>query len=157
MSNYQQILVAVDLTDEAGQVLQHAQQIAKEHNAKLTLLTVIQPISYAYTGMDAGWISKEMASFEVDSENHARARLAELANKAGIADPEIRVVLGKPAATIKSEAKALNVNLIVLGTHGKHGLGLILGSTANGVLHGAFCDVLAVRIDTEQAVSADAA
>ncbi|MCP4009678.1 MAG: universal stress protein, partial [Proteobacteria bacterium] len=33
-----------------------------------------------------------------------------------------------------------------LGSHGRHGLGLLLGSTANGVLHLAQCDVLAVRV-----------
>ena len=38
------------------------------------------------------------------------------------------------------------VDLIVVGSHGRHGLALIFGSTANGVLHGACCDVLAVRI-----------
>ncbi len=43
----------------------------------------------------------------------------------------------------------MDADLIVLGTHGRHGLGLILGSTANGVLHGASCDVLAVRIDND--------
>ena len=35
---------------------------------------------------------------------------------------------------------------LVVGSHGRHGLALLLGSTANAVLHGAPCDVLAVRI-----------
>jgi len=34
-----------------------------------------------------------------------------------------------------------------MGTHGRHGLGLLLGSTASGVLHGVDCDVLAVRVN----------
>ena len=38
------------------------------------------------------------------------------------------------------------VDLIVIGSHGRHGLQRILGSTASGVLHTATCDVLAVRI-----------
>ena len=37
-------------------------------------------------------------------------------------------------------------DVIVVGSHGKHGLALLLGSTANGVLHGANRDVLAVRV-----------
>ena len=37
-------------------------------------------------------------------------------------------------------------DLIVVGSHGRHGLALLLGSTANDVLHGAPCDVLAVRL-----------
>ena len=43
-------------------------------------------------------------------------------------------------------ARENNVDLIVVGTHGRHGLSLVFGSTANGVLHGCCCDVLAVRI-----------
>jgi universal stress protein A len=46
-------------------------------------------------------------------------------------------------------AEELDADLIVLGTHGRHGLGLMLGSTANAVLHGAPCDVLAVKVRVE--------
>ncbi|MBA6354230.1 universal stress protein, partial [Colwellia sp. BRX9-1] len=38
-----------------------------------------------------------------------------------------------------------NVDLIITGSHGVHGLQLLLGSTCNAILHGAKCDVLAVR------------
>jgi universal stress protein A len=38
------------------------------------------------------------------------------------------------------------VDLVVVGSYGRHGLQLLLGSTANGVLHLAACDVLAVRV-----------
>jgi universal stress protein A len=43
-------------------------------------------------------------------------------------------------------AEEQQVDLVVTGSHGRHGLALILGSTANAILHGAKCDVLAVRI-----------
>ena len=43
-------------------------------------------------------------------------------------------------------AEELGTDLIVVGSHGRHGLALLMGSTANGVLHGANCDVLAVRV-----------
>jgi universal stress protein A len=43
-------------------------------------------------------------------------------------------------------AKQTDIDLIVVGSHGRHGLALIFGSTSNSVLHGASCDVLAVRI-----------
>ena len=44
------------------------------------------------------------------------------------------------------QAKEQTCDLIVVGSHGRHGLALLLGSTANDVLHGAPCDVLAVRL-----------
>ncbi len=53
---------------------------------------------------------------------------------------------GNPAHEIRETAAELGVDLIILGTHGRHGLGLLLGSTATGVLHGCPCDVLTVRI-----------
>lgn len=43
-------------------------------------------------------------------------------------------------------AKEQRCDLIVVGSHGRHGLALLLGSTANDILHGAPCDVLAVRL-----------
>ena len=49
--------------------------------------------------------------------------------------------------TPKGIAQSKKVDLIVVGSHGRHGLGLLLGATANGVLHGANCDVLTVRVD----------
>ena len=44
-------------------------------------------------------------------------------------------------------------DIIVVGSHGRHGLALLLGSTANGVLHGASCDVLAVRVGHDDSES----
>jgi len=61
---------------------------------------------------------------------------------------EIPVVyeFGNAANEIVQYAKDNHVDLIVLGSHGRHGAKLLLGSTANAVLHHAKCDVLAVRI-----------
>jgi len=42
--------------------------------------------------------------------------------------------------------KKHNTDLVIVGSHGRHGVRLLLGSTANAVLHGAECDVLAVRV-----------
>ena len=56
------------------------------------------------------------------------------------------VAIGRPESEIHRLAKELDIDLIVVGSHGRKGFQLLLGSTANGVLHGAICDVLAVRI-----------
>jgi universal stress protein A len=56
------------------------------------------------------------------------------------------VELGSPKAEITRVAEEQGVDLIVVGSHGRLGLELLLGSTANGVLHAAKCDVLAVRV-----------
>ena len=49
---------------------------------------------------------------------------------------------GDSAQVIIAEAKTLEVDLIIVGSHGRHGLALLIGSTADGVVHAAGCDVL---------------
>jgi universal stress protein A len=56
------------------------------------------------------------------------------------------IKVGPARTIILEEADRLGVDLIVVGSHGRHGIRLLLGSTANAVLHGAACDVLAVRL-----------
>ena len=56
------------------------------------------------------------------------------------------VELGTPGHDIVRVADENNVDLIIVGSHGRHGFKRLLGSTANAVLHHAHCDVLAVRL-----------
>jgi universal stress protein A len=76
----------------------------------------------------------------------AKKRLAYLADKLAIPEANQWLEMGSPKLEIIRIAEENNVDLIIVGSHGRHGLALLLGSTANGVLHHAKCDVLAVRI-----------
>jgi universal stress protein A len=76
----------------------------------------------------------------------AYKRLQQLAEKYGVADSERFVSQGNTKHEILRIAEKQKVDLIVIGSHGREGIQLLLGSTANAVLHGAPCDVLAVRI-----------
>ena len=146
MSNYKNVLVAVDLTDEAPEVLERAKQIADSNGATLSVLTVIRPLTYAYTGLEFAGLAQSMVNFESEAEASAKERLEVLCNEVGVAAEHRKIVFGVPAHEIREHADAMGVDLIVVGSHGRHGLGLLLGSTANGVLHGAHQDVLTVRI-----------
>jgi universal stress protein A len=65
----------------------------------------------------------------------------------GIPPDRVTVLYGRPAAEIQAQTEKLHADLVVVGSHGRHGLArVMLGSTANAVLHGAKCDVLTVRI-----------
>ncbi|MFS9629926.1 universal stress protein [Klebsiella pneumoniae] len=59
---------------------------------------------------------------------------------------DCHLTYGQPRQEIHHLAKEKACDLIVVGSHGRHGLALLLGSTANDVLHGAPCDVLAVKL-----------
>jgi len=65
---------------------------------------------------------------------------------AEITSSQCHLVYGQPRQEIHRLADEQDCDLIVVGSHGRHGLALLLGSTANDVLHGAPCDVLAVRL-----------
>jgi len=54
-------------------------------------------------------------------------------------------LLGSARTSVVAHAKKINADLIVVGEHGRHGLSLLLGSTADGIIHHSECDVLAVR------------
>jgi universal stress protein A len=143
---YERILVAVDLTDEAQQVLQVARDLATAKGAKLTSITVVKPLTHVYGGLDMAPLATSTQSFEAEAIQQAKAQLAEFATQFGIDADNVLVRVGAPAYEIRAAAEELDVDLIVIGTHGKHGLGLLLGSTANAVLHGVPCDTLAVRV-----------
>ncbi len=79
---------------------------------------------------------------------------------ADIAAPHVdaadqHVVVGMPDTEIHRFADEHNVDLIVVGSHGRHGFALLLGSTSTGVLHGAQCDVLAVRVGKKKVKKSD--
>ncbi len=143
---YQKILAAVDLTEEAQQVLDQARETAKQNGSELSVIVVIKPINQVYSGFDVAALSADAALIEADAVRQAEARLVEHAKSLGIPVKRTYVARGSPAHEIREMATELGTDLIVLGTHGRHGLGLLLGSTATGVLHGCQCDVLTVRI-----------
>lgn len=142
MRDYTHILVAVDLSAEGAQVLQRARDLAQRYGAALSLIHVIEPLPVDAAG------EALLPPMSIESELHENAerKLRELAEQAGIDHTHRHVVMGYTKREIIGFAEGNGVDLIVVGSHGRHGLALLLGSTANAVLHGAPCDVLAVRI-----------
>lgn len=144
MKIYKHILLAVDFFELAHTVSDKAKSLADLHGAKLSVVHVVDnmPMLDGGYGFDA--------SFDVDLTSEmivaAKKRLIEFAARLGVNEERVWVELGSPKYEITRVAEENGVDLIVVGSHGRHGLALILGSTANGVLHHAKCDVLAVRL-----------
>ena len=143
---YEHVLAAVDLSDESAQVLEKARAIADNHGAKLSFISVVKPLTHVYGGMDMAPIANSTLSFEKEALKQASQQLRDNGASYRVDGVDVRVRLGNPALEIRNAATELEADLIVVGTHGRHGLGLLLGSTANAVLHGVDCDVLAVRV-----------
>ncbi|MGQ7248261.1 universal stress protein [Halomonas sp. V046] len=145
MSNeYRHVLVAVDLTKDSHRILERAMQIADRNHAKLSIMHTLEPLGFAY----GGDIPMDLTSIQDQLDDHAKQRLAEIAD-ANVAREDQHVVVGMPDTEIHRFADEHSVDLIVVGSHGRHGFALLLGSTSTGVLHGAQCDVLAVRVGQE--------
>jgi len=137
---YKRVLFATDF-DEVGIKAAHkAKKIADENQATLYLVHVIEPIpAYAYPGF-AGF-----AEVEVSIREQAEKELATLAKTLHIDKEHALIEFGSVKNEIMRVAKEKDIDLIVTGSHGKHGLGLLLGSTASSIMHHAECDVLIVR------------
>jgi universal stress protein A len=144
MSNYTKILIAIDLSEESLQVVKRGCAMAAEKAAEVHLIHVIEPLSFAY----GGDIPMDFSGIQEEISDQARAQLAKVGADYGVDGANQHTVFGRPEVEIHQMAEELGSDLIVVGSHGRYGLALLLGSTANGVLHGASCDVLAVRVGT---------
>ena len=143
MKAYENILVGVELNPTCDDLpIQQAMDIAKEFNAKLNLVHAIEHMSSygAAYGVAAGADVEEMLV------ENAKQEMAKLGKRLGIPGEQQIVKVGPAKAVILEEADGLASDLIVVGSHGRHGIRLLLGATANAVIHGAKCDVLAVRV-----------
>jgi len=143
MSTYKNILVALDLTEESSQIMQKAIALSDD-SSKLSLVHVIEPLAYAY----GGDIPMDLSEVQTQLQQQATEQLAKLATTASVAKENQFVVIGQPASEIHRLADEQDADLVVVGSHGRQGLALLLGSTSNGVLHGTKCDVLAVRVNS---------
>ncbi|BAU75143.1 universal stress protein [Metapseudomonas furukawaii] len=140
---YQHILVAVDLTDECHPVVRRAQALAQASKARLSLVHIVEPMAMAF----GGDVPMDLSMLQQQQFEQARERLATFAGGyAEITADQRHLAYGQPRQEIHRLAEEQGCDLIVVGSHGRHGLALLLGSTANDVLHGAPCDVLAVRL-----------
>jgi len=146
MSQYKKIMVAIDLSDDSNPVMERARAIADLSGAELHLVHVIEPLSFAY----GGDIPMDFSGIQEEIHQQATEQLHRFAESHNIDGAHQHILLGKPEVEIHAKSDELGVDLIVVGSHGRSGLALLMGSTANGVLHGANCDVLAARVGKQK-------
>lgn len=139
------ILFPTDFSEGALAALSCAVDMAKSHGAKLIMLHVIYDI-VATSGLHVPHISTEEMDKELDVS--ARKELDKFGWEArkSLKDVQYDVIKGIPYEEILRYAEEKNIDLIVIGTHGRKGLDKFLfGSTAERVVRNAPCPVLTVR------------
>jgi universal stress protein A len=137
---YKHILFATDLTDDTEYLTAKVRSIRGYTGAQLSLIHVVEPLpgySYAYLGIE---------DIEGQLIEEAKQTILKLGEKLNVEKDNQFIEVGPTKTKILKLAEDLNADLIICGSHGRHGLSLLLGSTANAILHGAKCDVLTVRL-----------
>jgi universal stress protein A len=137
---YKHILFATDLTDDTDYIIAKVRGLRGYTGAKLSLIHVVEPLpgySYAYLGIE---------DIEGQLIEESKTALARLGAELSVDSKDMWVEVGPTKSKILDVAQDVGADLIICGSHGRHGLSLLLGSTANAILHGAKCDVLTVRL-----------
>jgi len=147
MTNYQHILLAIDYSEHSDKVARTAKSLAEKFHAQLSLIHVLDNIPMPDTNY--GTVIPLDADSSYDLLEAEKSRLIKLGERLDIQQTNQWLVWGIPKQEIVQIAKQQQVDLIIVGSHGRHGLSLLLGSTANSVLHYAGCDVLAVRLQDD--------
>lgn len=141
---YKHILFATDLTEDTEYLIKKVEVLRANTGAALSLIHVVEPLpgySYAYLGIE---------DIEGQLLTEARQSIEKLGEKLKVGKDNQFVEVGPTKTKILKVADDVKADLIICGSHGRHGLSLLLGSTANAILHGAKCDVLTVRLPEEQ-------
>ncbi len=149
MSNYKHILIAADLIQHDDEIVTaKALDLAKASGAKLSLIHVVEYM-YSYGSQ---WQIENIDVWQEELENSAKKRLDILGEHLNIV-PENRILAtGQAKNVILQIVGEIGADLLVVGSHGHHGLGLILfGSTSQGLLQRADCDILAIRVPNKVA------
>jgi universal stress protein A len=144
MNDYKHILLAIDYSPHSDYVAEKAKSLAALYQAKLSIIHVLDNIAMPDTNYGTVISLTEDTGYDLlESE---KTKLIEFGKRYAIDKANLWLVWGVPNQEIVQTARQQNVDLIIVGSHGRHGLKLLLGSTANSILHYADCDVLAVRL-----------
>jgi universal stress protein A len=142
---YKKIVVALELNDQSDTLLLDKVQEFLKQGVEVYLVHAVEHMSSygAAYGVSAG-IDIEAVLLE-----EAQKIMRSVGKQLGIQESHLIVHIGPAKFVILDEANKESADLIIIGSHGRHGIRLLLGSTANAVLHNAKCDVLAVRVQDD--------
>ena len=135
---YKHVLLATDLSEDTHSVAVEAFRQAAASEAKLSMVYVIEPISvYGFPLITDQGIAKVQ---------HVKEAMLKLCDELNISVHDKHTETGSAKNEVLALAEKLGVDLIVVGSHGRHGVSKLLGSTATGIVQGSSCSVLVSHI-----------
>jgi nucleotide-binding universal stress UspA family protein len=157
MITLEHVLVATDFSEPSGIALEYGRAMARTFSATLHVVHVVDAI---LPGMAAETVAANYAGFLDDLEKSAQRQLDATVREDDRRELGAKAVLLRQrgaAQAIASYARSANIDLIVMGTHGRGGWShLLMGSVAEKVVRTAPCPVLTVRHPEHEFVSPDA-
>jgi universal stress protein A len=144
MLTYQNVLIATNLSAENNIIIEKGLWLARAFNATVSLFHVVEPLpgyGYAYVGV---------VDIEAELLLEARKNMEILSKKYNIAAQNCYIEVGLVKIAIIDFVTKKNIDCLVLGSHGRHGFSELLGSTVHTAVHLAPCDVMTLRIKSEQ-------
>ena len=143
---YKTILCAIDFSDSSIRALEYAFSLAREADARLILLHVLEPLLDPTAYGEAAHFSVPEYHRHVEEDAIRRLKAVVPVGAGGWCTPEERIVSGNPHREILEAAAENAAELIVIGAHGSGTLRrLLFGSTTRHVIQGASCPVLTLR------------
>jgi universal stress protein A len=133
----------VDFSKNTDDVINKGLALAEAFEARISLVHVVE---FAQVDLSNELVMPQELELDQELLALAEKRMQELVDKYSLQDKTRFVRQGSTKREILNIAEQEGIDLIIIGSHGREGLQLLLGSTANAVLHGAPCDVLAVRV-----------
>jgi universal stress protein A len=148
---YQRLLLAVDFEKESEPVVARAQRLMTLLGARLFLLHVVEHIPPTMEYMPVGYAGDVAVPENLELEEEllaiARREIDVLGERMDVPVADRLVRVGSTGRTIDEVAGELDIDLVVIGSRGRHGFLGLFGSTARSVLRNSTCDVLCVKIE----------
>jgi universal stress protein A len=142
MPRYKKILILVDLSDFSEQVAVAGRDLAAGFGASVVILHVVEYVPVEPMGESL----MPTVQIEDDLLERSREQIKKLVTRLGLEQATARVEAGNTKTEILRVAGEEAADLIVLGSHERHGPGVLLNFTEDTILHAAHCDVLAIRL-----------
>ncbi|WP_020677205.1 universal stress protein [Geopsychrobacter electrodiphilus] len=151
------ILYATDLSSGSTHVFRYALSLARRYQAQVSILHVVEPLTTFGQSLVELHISHQVsenlhAEIRTQLLDKLKERLRSFCEQEACATEEnlvadILVLEGRPAATIIEQARVIQADIIVMGTHQHSAVGeALLGTTAHKVLHSSALPTLLIRI-----------
>lgn len=139
--NYKHILYATDLGPFEKNVTKRVDLVRNQNDSKLSIVHVVESMP-VFADMSGYFNTAEIIE---QMQKEAGTLIKKISSNLEIEEKDQYLLVGSPKTDIVATAEKIKADLIIIGTHNRHLIDNLIGSTTDAVLRSASCDVLTVR------------